>query len=108
MGIDVVQGDTRFSVPAAKAPDFEGVFLQAELQHYWTLRKDAQGGISGIELRGWPGAPCNRDAMARLATFVDQGSFVTLETAWGDDAWRWTFRGGRMTERTVCAGWRAR
>ena len=42
-----------------------------------------------------------------IRLFVEDGSFVTLETAWGDDAWRWTYRRGRMTERTVAAGCRA-
>ena len=35
--------------------------------------------------------------MVKLAPFVEVGSFVTLESAWGDDAWRWTYHGNRMT-----------
>jgi hypothetical protein len=108
MGVDVVQGDTQFRVAAARVAAFEQVFEQAGLGDYWRLVKAANGDIEGIELRGLPGVPCDRRDMEKLTPFVEIGSFVTLETAWGDDAWRWTFRGKRMTERTVAAGCRAR
>ncbi|HOM13263.1 MAG TPA: hypothetical protein PLB41_08085 [Rubrivivax sp.] len=108
MGIDVVQGPTRFRVPAHKTRAFERVFEGARLDDYWTLVKDERGTVTGLELRGLPGRPCDAWQMDLLSLFVEDGSFVTLETAWGDDAWRWTYRRGRMTERTVAAGCRAR
>jgi hypothetical protein len=108
MGLQVVQGETQFRVAVHKVRAFERVFEQARLDDYWMLTKDAQGAIVGIELRGLPGSPCEYSAMAKLTPFVEVGSYVTLETAWGDDAWRWTFRGSRMTERTIAAGMRAR
>ncbi len=107
MGLEVVQGDTEFRVAAHNVQAFEQVFEQARLGDYWSLTKDAQGGIVGIELR-LPGSPCEYSGMVKLTPFVEVGSYVTLETAWGDDAWRWTFRAKRMTERTVAAGMRAR
>lgn len=108
MGIDVVQGPTQFRVPAHKARAFECVFEGAGLDNYWALVKDERGTITGLELRGLPGKPCDSCRMALLALFVEDGSFVTLETAWGDDAWRWTYRRGRFTERSVAASCRAR
>lgn len=107
MGIEVVQGATQFRVTADKVAAFEATFKQAGLDDYWTLAKDADGNICGIELIGLPGSPCERDDMAKLTPFVEPGSYVTLETSWGDDAWCWTFRGNRMTERTVRPGERA-
>jgi hypothetical protein len=108
MGIDVVQGPTRFRVPAHKTRAFERIFEWARLDDYWTLVKDERGAIAGLELRGLPGRPCDAWQMDLLSLFVEDGSYVTLETAWGDDAWRWTYRRGRMTERSVAAGYRAR
>ncbi len=108
MGVDVVQGATQFRVPAQKVPAFVRVFEGVGLDAYWTLVKNERGAIADLELRGLPGKPCDFSQMAMLALFVEDGSFVTMETAWGDDAWRWTFRGGRMTECTVAAGCRAR
>lgn len=107
MGLEVVQGDTQLRVAAHNVCGFEEVFEQARLDDYWMLTKDAQGAVVGIELR-LPGSPCEYNAMAKLTPFVEIGSCVTLETAWGDDPWRWTFRDNRMTERTVAAGMRAR
>ena len=43
--------------------------------------KDEQGAITGLELKGLPGRPCDGCQMDLLSLFVEDGSFVTLETA---------------------------
>ena len=78
MGVDVVQGDTQFRVMAARVWAFEQVSEQARLGDDWRLIKGAMGDITGIELRGLPGAPCDPNDVVKLTPIVEVDSFVTL------------------------------
>lgn len=102
MGLEVFQGPTQFRVAACNVDAFERVFGHARLDDYWTLTRDRNGAaITGLELRCVPGALCEFGQMEALACFVEAGSFVTLESFWGDDVWRWCFHGDTMSEETV-------
>lgn len=101
MGTDVVQGPTQFRVAADQVDAFERVYERTMLNTCWRLIKDAEGAVTDIELLCVPGAACESRDMEKLAPFVEAGSFVTLESFWGDDVWRWTYHGNRMSEETV-------
>jgi hypothetical protein len=101
MGTEVFQGPTQFRVSADKVNAFEQVYAGTMLDTCWNLTKDAQGAITGIELLCVPGAACEFSDMEKLVPFVDAGSFVTLESFWGNDVWRWIYDGERLTEETV-------
>lgn len=101
MGVEVFQGPTRFRVAAAKVAAFERVFEQTWLDDCWSLIKDAQGAIAGIEQRCVPGPPFEYGDLEKLAPLVEAGSFITHESFWGDDVWRFTFDGDGVSEDTV-------
>ena len=101
MGLEVFQGPTQFRVAARNVEAFERIFERTLLDTCWRLIKDAHGAVVAIELQCVPGAPSDFSAMEKLAPFVEVGSFVTLESFWGDDVWRWTYHGDSMSEETV-------
>ncbi len=101
MGKDVFRDPTQFRVAANKVDAFERVYERTLLDTCWRLIKDTQGAITGIELLCVPGAACEFRDMEKLVPFVEAGSFVTLESFWGDDVWRWTYHGDRLSEETV-------
>jgi hypothetical protein len=106
MGIEVVQGKTSFRVTATHASEFVRTLEEIGLDQYWTILCDTRGDIVDLRLR--VASPCEYDDMLVVARFVEKGSYVTLETAWGDDAWRWIFDGESCVEVTVKPGVRAR
>ena len=99
--MEVFQGPTQFRVAASNVDAFERIFERTLLDTCWRLTKDAHGAIAGIELLCVPGSLCEFRDMERLAPFVEAGSFVTLESFWGDDVWRWTYHGRWISEETV-------
>ncbi len=101
MGKEVFQGSTQFRVAADKVDAFELVYERTMLNTCWKLIKDPQCAITGIELLCVPGGLCEFRDMEKLVPFVEAGSFVTLESFWGDDVWRWTYHGDRISEETV-------
>jgi hypothetical protein len=101
MGIEIFQGPTKFRVSAARAEAFERIFERTWLRDRWTLMKDARGAIVGIEQRCVPGPPLEISDLEKLAQFVDAGSFITHESFWGDDVWRFSFDGESVSEDTV-------
>jgi hypothetical protein len=101
MGIAVFQGPTQFRVRAANVEAFERAFEQTRLGDGWALVKDAHGAITGIEQSCVPGAPCEFEDLEKIAPFVELGSFLTHESFWGDDVWRFTFDADGVNEETV-------
>jgi hypothetical protein len=101
MGIDVFRGPTHVRVQPANVEAFERIFEQTWLGDCWVLIKDAQGAITDIQQSCVPGPPFEFGDMEKLAPFVEAGSFITHESFWGDDVWRFTFHGDSVTEDTV-------
>jgi hypothetical protein len=101
MGSEVFQGPTQFRVTAARAEAFERAFEQAGLGNGWKLIKDARGAIVGIAQRWVPAAPLQFGDLEKLAPLVEAGSFITHESFWGDDVWRFSFDGDSVREDTV-------
>ena len=101
MGQDVFQGPTQFRVEPQNVDAVERIFEQTLLHTCWTLIKDARGAIVGLEQPCVPGGLSEFHDMEKLVPYVEVGSFVTLESFWGDDVWRWTYHGNSMSEETV-------
>ncbi len=91
MGTDVFQGPTSFAWRQTRSI-LSSVCMNETCSTPAGGLQGRRGGIYGHRLLCVPGAACDSRYMEKLTPFVEAGSFVTLESFWGDDVWRWTYQ----------------